>query len=118
MYPVPATMPKQKKIDPDDYPPYKVDHRLVYDPTIDDVLVKRWLPLGDDESIADRVGRTTFAHSTRGFPRKPPSVDRIRIAVLKDPHPTFQVYIRIERLQFGRDFLRWAMLKIRDSTKS
>jgi hypothetical protein len=70
---------------------YKVEHRLVYDPARDDVLVARWLPFLADEDVVDRVSRPTFAHSTRGYPRTPPSVQWGRRAVIKDPHPTFQV---------------------------
>ena len=75
-----------------DPPSYKVDHRLIYHPEFDDVLVIRYLPYGDDEDIADRMRRTTISHSAKAYPRQPPAVQKRNVkAILKDPHPAFQV---------------------------
>ena len=75
-----------------DHPSYYVEHRLVYDQDKDDVLVKRWVPSDalTIDLITHRIRRSTFAHSTRGYPRKTPRDDP-REAVIVDHHPTFQV---------------------------
>ncbi|KAK2157819.1 hypothetical protein LSH36_184g09008 [Paralvinella palmiformis] len=65
---------------------YTLDHRT-YLAENGELFILHWLPFGDDQSIADRLARTTFSHSLKAYPRRAPSKPKYRVCFVDQKAP-------------------------------